>query len=107
MIRFHIPEFEAAWEATPDPVTMCERHGLCETALEWAVNAMIEQQMAELARGPQLARDELAEAGIDTSHLDDETIVSLTVRAMIGGAFSFGVGLAMELQAAEVRERAR
>lgn len=104
--RFHGPELDAAIEAVPDPVTMCERHGLCLTALDSRITGIIDRQLEELQRSPEELRADLAAAGVPfTDDLTVEQLKGLALRSVIGGSFSMGVGTAFELQAEEVRRR--
>lgn len=102
-VRFHGPELDRAIDAVPEPTTMCERHGLCGTALDSRVTWMIDRQLEELDRSADEVRAELEAAGVDVLAFTDEQLRYLTLRSAIGGAFTFGIGTAFELQAEEAR----
>jgi hypothetical protein len=94
--EFHGDELAKAIErAVAGPEAM----GVCMTALDTYTKTHIDQQMKEAETIDQDVRREmgpvLAEAGHD---LTDEEVALLGIRTLVGGSFSFGIFVGLELE---------
>lgn len=89
----HGPELDVAIGAAGAP----EEMGICLTALDSRVTAMIEGQLEENLSdaGLDRARKALLDAG---APFDAGTVNYLAMRTAIGGAYTFGIAVGQELE---------
>ncbi len=101
--RFHGDDLDAASARVGDPDSMLEKHGICYDAFCSRREALVEQQVAELDRPLDDIRAEIkalyAALGADLPDWlgDDAAVADRHLRGVLGGSWSLGLGLGLEL----------
>lgn len=93
---FHGDELHAAIErAVGGPPAM----GVCETALDTYTQAHVDEQMKEaLTVDEQVRRDLVPILEQTGEEITDAMIAAAGIRVLIGGSFSFGIFVGLELE---------